>query len=206
MNHTRGWGRLPTWLLSAGSPQSWSTRYFESPSLARREPQRRESSACARLECEQRQRQPRLEPFHVPSIAHGRPRVLAPERAGPVNENAPQGGALTDPAPDPEPGSGARRVSPVTLATLRHCGLVPIAEEVRPSPTQPRMTIDREYEKRLSGLTNGRAAHALQGGLKGVEKESLRVTPDGQISKTPHPARWAPRSPTRTSPPTTPRR
>src|SRR5678815_609699 len=29
---------------------------------------------------------------------------------------------------------------------------------------------------------------ALQGGLKGVEKESLRVRPDGQISKAPHPA------------------
>jgi glutamate--cysteine ligase len=49
------------------------------------------------------------------------------------------------------------------------------------------MTIDREYEKRLSGLTNGRAAHALQGGLKGVEKEALRVMPDGQISQAPHP-------------------
>ena len=49
------------------------------------------------------------------------------------------------------------------------------------------MTIDREYEKRLSGLTNGRTAHALQGGLKGVEKESLRVGPDGQISQRPHP-------------------
>jgi len=50
------------------------------------------------------------------------------------------------------------------------------------------MTIDREYEKRLSGLTNERAAHALRGGLKGVEKESLRVRPDGQISQRPHPA------------------
>ncbi len=49
------------------------------------------------------------------------------------------------------------------------------------------MTIDREYERRLSGLTNARAAHVLQGGLKGVEKESLRVGPDGQISQRPHP-------------------
>jgi glutamate--cysteine ligase len=49
------------------------------------------------------------------------------------------------------------------------------------------MTIDREYERRLAGLTNGRAAHALHGGLKGVEKESLRVGPDGQISQRPHP-------------------
>ena len=50
------------------------------------------------------------------------------------------------------------------------------------------MPLDRKYEKRLAGITNGRTAHALHGGLKGVEKESLRVEPDGQIAQTPHPA------------------
>src|SRR6185436_17123738 len=75
---------------------------------------------------------------------------------------------------------------PATLAARRLRALVPIAE-VRPSLTQLCMTIDREYEKRLSGLTNGGAAHALQGGLKGLEKESLRVKSDGRISLTPHP-------------------
>jgi glutamate--cysteine ligase len=49
------------------------------------------------------------------------------------------------------------------------------------------MPLDRTYERRLGALVNGRAASALRGGLKGVEKESLRVTPAGRISKTPHP-------------------
>jgi len=49
------------------------------------------------------------------------------------------------------------------------------------------MPLDRSFERRLAGLVNGRAGHALQGGLKGVEKESLRVTPKGRIAKTPHP-------------------
>jgi len=49
------------------------------------------------------------------------------------------------------------------------------------------MPVDRTYERRISRLVNGRAGAALQGGLKGVEKESLRVTPRGRIAQTPHP-------------------
>ena len=49
------------------------------------------------------------------------------------------------------------------------------------------MPVDRPFEKRLAGLVNSRATGVLQGGLKGVERESLRVTPEGQISATPHP-------------------
>jgi len=49
------------------------------------------------------------------------------------------------------------------------------------------MPLDRTYERRLGALVNGRSAPALQGGLKGVEKESLRVTPGGRIATTPHP-------------------
>jgi len=49
------------------------------------------------------------------------------------------------------------------------------------------MLSDRAFEKRLAGVINSRARGALQGGLKGVERESLRVTPAGQISKAPHP-------------------
>jgi glutamate--cysteine ligase len=49
------------------------------------------------------------------------------------------------------------------------------------------MPLDRTYERRLAGLINARAPGVLQGGLKGVERESLRVTPKGQISKAPHP-------------------
>ena len=47
--------------------------------------------------------------------------------------------------------------------------------------------IDRVFERRLAGLVNARERDVLQGGLKGVEKESLRVTPDGRIAQTPHP-------------------
>ena len=49
------------------------------------------------------------------------------------------------------------------------------------------MPLDRVFEKRLAGLVNSRVNGALQGGLKGVEKESLRVTPKGLIVRTPHP-------------------
>lgn len=49
------------------------------------------------------------------------------------------------------------------------------------------MPLDRTYERRLGALVNGRSAVAMQGGLKGVEKESLRVTPRGRISLAPHP-------------------
>jgi hypothetical protein len=49
------------------------------------------------------------------------------------------------------------------------------------------MAVDRIFEKRLASLINRRNAGALRGGLKGVEKESLRVSPDGHIARTPHP-------------------
>jgi len=49
------------------------------------------------------------------------------------------------------------------------------------------MPIDRAFDQRLAGLINSGARGVLQGGLKGVERESLRVTPAGQIARTPHP-------------------
>ncbi len=48
--------------------------------------------------------------------------------------------------------------------------------------------IDRAFERRLAALVNAREHGVLQGGLKGVEKESLRVRPDGALAQTPHPA------------------
>ena len=48
--------------------------------------------------------------------------------------------------------------------------------------------IDRVFERRLAALVNAREHGVLQGGLKGVEKESLRVTPEGKLAQTPHPA------------------
>ncbi|HEY7377296.1 MAG TPA: hypothetical protein VH542_01280, partial [Steroidobacteraceae bacterium] len=47
--------------------------------------------------------------------------------------------------------------------------------------------VDRQFEQRLSGLINSRQQDVLQRGLKGVERESLRVKPDGHLSQEPHP-------------------
>jgi glutamate--cysteine ligase len=51
----------------------------------------------------------------------------------------------------------------------------------------PVSRIDRVFERRLASLMAGGEPRLLQGGRKGVEKESLRVTPAGRISNTPHP-------------------
>src|SRR3569833_1874983 len=52
-----------------------------------------------------------------------------------------------------------------------------------------RFGIDRTFERRLAALVNGGQPQVLQGGRKGVEKESLRVTPSGKLAQTPHPRR-----------------
>jgi glutamate--cysteine ligase len=51
----------------------------------------------------------------------------------------------------------------------------------------PRARIDRRYEQRLAGLVNSGERAVLLGGRKGVEKESLRVTPEGRVSQRAHP-------------------
>ncbi|MGB5305075.1 MAG: glutamate--cysteine ligase [Gammaproteobacteria bacterium] len=43
-------------------------------------------------------------------------------------------------------------------------------------------------EQRLSALVNSGSSATLAGGKTGLEKESLRVGPDGSIAQTPHPA------------------
>jgi glutamate--cysteine ligase len=48
-------------------------------------------------------------------------------------------------------------------------------------------SIDRVFERRLASLVNSGEPQILQGGRKGVEKESLRVTPEGHLAHTPHP-------------------
>jgi glutamate--cysteine ligase len=50
-----------------------------------------------------------------------------------------------------------------------------------------RSFIDRKFERRLAGLINSGERLVLRGGLKGVEKESLRVSPDGEMAQTRHP-------------------
>jgi glutamate--cysteine ligase len=51
-----------------------------------------------------------------------------------------------------------------------------------------RNVVDKKFERRLAGLINSGERAVLRGGRKGVEKESLRVTPAGDIAQTPHPA------------------
>jgi len=51
-----------------------------------------------------------------------------------------------------------------------------------------RNVVDRTFERRLAGLINSGERGVLRGGRKGVEKESLRVTPDGEIVQSPHPS------------------
>jgi glutamate--cysteine ligase len=47
--------------------------------------------------------------------------------------------------------------------------------------------IDRRFEQTLAALINSGEPSIIRGGRKGLEKESLRVTPDGRIAQTPHP-------------------
>ncbi len=47
--------------------------------------------------------------------------------------------------------------------------------------------IDRVFERRLAGLVNSRELGVLSGGRKGVEKESLRVLPNGRLAQSRHP-------------------
>jgi glutamate--cysteine ligase len=47
--------------------------------------------------------------------------------------------------------------------------------------------IDRKFEHTLAALINSGEPGIIGGGRKGLEKESLRVTPDGHIAQTPHP-------------------
>ena len=44
----------------------------------------------------------------------------------------------------------------------------------------PEFRIARAYEQRLAALVNSGGSSAVKGGRKGVEKESLRVSPDGR--------------------------
>jgi glutamate--cysteine ligase len=50
-----------------------------------------------------------------------------------------------------------------------------------------RNVVDRNFERRLAGLINSGERAILRGGRKGVEKESLRVSPDGAIAQSRHP-------------------
>lgn len=59
-----------------------------------------------------------------------------------------------------------------------------------PLPRRPLVApvcVDRRFERHLAGIINSGERAALIGGLKGVEKESLRVGADGLISTRPHP-------------------
>jgi len=49
------------------------------------------------------------------------------------------------------------------------------------------IVVDRVYERRLAALVNSREQRLIARGRRGLERESLRVTPDGHIAQTPHP-------------------
>jgi glutamate--cysteine ligase len=51
-----------------------------------------------------------------------------------------------------------------------------------------RNVVDKKFERRLAGLINSGQRAVLRGGRKGVERESLRVSPAGELVETPHPA------------------
>lgn len=50
-----------------------------------------------------------------------------------------------------------------------------------------RAVIDRVFERRLAGLVNSREHGVLRGGRRGLERETLRVTPAGRVSGRGHP-------------------
>ncbi len=47
--------------------------------------------------------------------------------------------------------------------------------------------VDRVFERRLAAISNSREQQLLARGRRGLERESLRVTPEGRIAQTPHP-------------------
>lgn len=47
--------------------------------------------------------------------------------------------------------------------------------------------MSRTINKRIERLASAEPGEMLSGGLKGIEKESLRVMPDGRLAETPHP-------------------
>jgi len=47
--------------------------------------------------------------------------------------------------------------------------------------------VDRVFERRLAGLINSREQRLIARGPRGIERESLRVYPNGRIAQTPHP-------------------
>jgi glutamate--cysteine ligase len=51
----------------------------------------------------------------------------------------------------------------------------------------PAPAIDRVLERHLAAMVNSRERGLVSGGRRGLERESLRVTPDGQLARTPHP-------------------
>jgi glutamate--cysteine ligase len=48
--------------------------------------------------------------------------------------------------------------------------------------------VDRAFERRLARLINSGVRAPLSGGLRGVEREALRVSPEGRVARSAHPA------------------
>src|SRR5688500_8267571 len=54
-------------------------------------------------------------------------------------------------------------------------------------PSHMSAAIDRRFEQTLAALINSGEPQIIHGGRKRIERESLRVTPEGRIALTPHP-------------------
>ena len=77
----------------------------------------------------------------------------------------------------PLPKNLVRRI----LFGARHATVAAMANTNFSSPS------NSAFQRRLSALTSGPQGAALRQGLRGIEKESLRVTHDGTLATTPHP-------------------
>jgi glutamate--cysteine ligase len=49
------------------------------------------------------------------------------------------------------------------------------------------LSVDRAFERRLARLINSGVRAPLCGGLRGVEREALRVTAEGHVARSAHP-------------------
>lgn len=61
---------------------------------------------------------------------------------------------------------------------------------VWPNPIKKGIALSTLLNRRLALLAQEPHRALLSGGLRGVERETLRVNPDGQLAQTPHPIAW----------------
>ena len=65
--------------------------------------------------------------------------------------------------------------------------IAPLAFDTTTLRFSDRTTLNRKFDSRLKAFADSEAARRIRHGRTGIEKESLRVTPEGYIANTPHP-------------------